>query len=84
MALSIEWTRRGARRCTFGIVERRHLVGEQLRRGQRVAQVVVDLGDGEAEIGEVPALPQHGEDVGLHRREFVLDDADLVLALGRR
>ena len=33
---------------------------------------------------QVPALAEHREDVGLHRRELVLDDADLVLASRRR
>ena len=67
----------------LGVVETGHLVGEQLRRGQRVAQVVVDLGHRETEVGEVAALAQHREDVGLHRGELVLGDADLVVALAR-
>ena len=48
----------------LGVVERCHLIADkQLRRGQDVSEIVIDLGDTEAEIGKVPALPQHGEQI---------------------
>jgi len=53
-------------------------VGEQLRRGQQVAQVVIDLGNGEAEAGEPALLMQHGGELALHGGELALGDADLV------
>jgi hypothetical protein len=58
-------------------------VGEQLRRGQHVAQVVVDLRHREAERGEMALLLQHRGEVALHRAELALRDADLVVAPGR-
>ena len=45
---------------------------------------MVDLGHRKAQISKVTALAQHREDIGLHGRQFVLHNADLVLATGRR
>ena len=59
------------------------LVGQQLRGGEQVAQIVVDLGDGKAERGEPALLMQHGNEVALHVGQFALGDADLVAALAR-
>ena len=58
-------------------------VGEELRRGEHVAEVVVDLRDGEAEIGEVALLAQRPLEVALHGGEMLLGDADLVAAAAR-
>jgi hypothetical protein len=59
------------------------LVRQQLRRGQQVAQVVVDLGYRQAEGGEPALLMQHRHQVALHVAQFALGDADLVAALAR-
>ena len=59
------------------------LVRQQLRRRQQIAQIVVDLGDREAERGEPALLMQHRHQVALHVGQFALGDADLVAALAR-
>ena len=56
-------------------------VGDQLRRGQDVAHVVVDLGDGEAEIGQMLLFAEDALQLPLHAGELALGDADLVLAV---
>ena len=56
-------------------------VRDQLRVGQHVAQVVVDLADGEPERGEPALLLQGLRQLLLHVRELALGGADLVLAL---
>ncbi len=61
-----------------GIGQAAEAIGEKLRRGQHVAEVVVDLGDGEAEIGEVALLAERALQVALHGGEVLLGDADLV------
>ena len=53
-------------------------VGEQLRRSEQVAQVVIDLGHREPEPGEPALLMQHRGELGLHGGEFALGGADLV------
>ena len=53
-------------------------VGKQLRRGQQVAQIVIDLGHRKAERGEPALLVQHRGELGLHGRELALGGADLV------
>ena len=53
-------------------------VGQELRGGQHVAQLVVDLADREAELGEAALLAQLVGEHGLHLRERLLGDADLV------
>ena len=58
-------------------------VGEELRRGEEVAQVVVDLRHGEAEIGEMALLAERPLQVALHAGEMLLGDADLVAAAAR-
>ena len=59
------------------------LVRQQLRGRQQIAQIVVDLGDREAERGEPALLMQHRHQVALHVGQFALGDADLVAALAR-
>ena len=59
------------------------LVRQQLRGGQQVAQIVVDLRHREAERGEPALLMQHRHQVALHVGQFALGDADLVAALAR-
>src|SRR5690242_20999692 len=46
-------------------------VGDQLRRGEQVAQVVVDLRHREPERREVALLLQHRGKVALHRAELI-------------
>ena len=91
MARSSERTSFGAKRAHqlgretlhLGVGQGRKLVGEKLRRGQQIAQIVIDLGDGEAEGGEPALLMQHRHQVALHVRQFALGNADLVAALAR-
>ena len=59
---------------------RRQPLGEQLRGGEQVAQVVVDLGDREPERGEMALLLQHRGEIALHGGELALGGADLVAA----
>lgn len=83
MALSMAVAR--ARRQTLDLgIEGGDLIGQQLRRGERVAQIVIDLGDGQPQIGQMAALAQHGEQVGFHVGEFALDHADLVAPVAQR
>ena len=65
------------------IREARQLVGDQLRRRQDVAQVVIDLGDGETERRQPPLLLQHRGKIALHGVKLVLRHADLVVAAAR-
>ncbi len=53
----------------------------QLRGGQQVAQIVVDLGHRKAKGGKPTLLMQHRNQVALHVGQFALRDADLVAAL---
>ena len=62
----------------------RQPLGEQLRRGQQVAQVVVDLRHRQPERGEMVLLLQHRGDVELHGGQLALGGADLVEAVRRR
>ena len=57
----------------------RQPIGEQLRRGEQVAQIVVDLGDRKAEGGQPVLLRQHRSQIELHRCQLALGGADLVL-----
>ena len=50
------------------ILDQAQAVRHQLRRGQDVAHVVVDLGDGQAEIGKVLLLAEHALQLRLHVR----------------
>jgi hypothetical protein len=59
------------------------LVRQQLRRGQKIAQVVIDLRDRKAERREMAFLMQHRDKVALHVRQFALRHADFVGALRR-
>ena len=66
-----------------GVGQAAEAIGEQLRRGQHVAEVVIDLGDGEAEIGQMALLAERPLQVALHGGEMLLGDADLVAAPAR-
>ena len=55
-------------------------VGEQLRRGEQIAQIVIDLRHREPEAGEPVLLMQHRGELDLHGRELALGGADLVVA----
>ncbi|MGY3583835.1 hypothetical protein ACVIF9_002512 [Bradyrhizobium sp. USDA 4350] len=52
-----------------------------MRGRQQIAQVVIDLGDGEPERGKPALLMQHRDEVALHVRQLALGNADLVAAL---
>ena len=54
----------------LGVGQGRKLVGEKLRRGQQIAQIVIDLGDREAERGEPALLMQHRGELALHGGEL--------------
>ena len=58
-------------------------VGEELRRGEHVPEVVIDLRHREAEIGEVTLLGERRLEVALHAGEMLLGDADLVAPAAR-
>ena len=73
----------GAKRCTPGSGRFARRSENKLRRGQQVAQIMIDLGHREAERGEPVLLMQHRGELGLHGRELALGDADLVGAAGR-
>ena len=70
----------GAKRCTFGIGQLDKLVGEQLRRGEQIAQVVIDLGHRQAERRQPVLLLQHRGELALHGGKLPLGRADLVAA----
>ena len=53
-------------------------VGEQLRRGQQIAQIVIDLGHREPERREPALLMQHRGELDLHGGKLALGGADLV------
>src|SRR5262249_28158610 len=53
-------------------------VCHQLGRGQDVAEIVVDLGDGGAERGQARLLLQGGAQLRLHVRKLMLGDTELV------
>ena len=78
MARSSEAISFGAKRCTVGSGMVVEAVGEQLRVGQHVAQVVVDLADREAERGQPVLLLQRLRQLPLHVRQLALGGADLV------
>ena len=59
---------------------RAEAIGDELGVRQHVAQVVIDLGDGEAERRQMALLAEHGDELELHLRQFLLGDADLVVA----
>ena len=77
-------TRRGTDPLHGRILDLLQAVAEELRGGQHVAQLVVDLADREAEIGEAALLAQFVGEHPLHARQRLLGEADLVVALGRR
>ena len=58
----------------------RELVGEQLRGGEQIAQVVIDLGHRQPERGEPALLMQHEGELALHGGELLLGGADFVAA----
>jgi site-specific DNA recombinase len=62
----------------LGVIKRCHLIRKQLCRCQRIAQIMIDLGHRQAEIGQVPALAQHGKEITLHFGQLALQNADLV------
>ena len=68
------------RRKTFDqrILGMHQPVGHQLRRSQDVAHVVVDLRDGEAEIGKVLLLLQGFLQLGLHGGEMTAGNRQFV------
>ena len=59
-------------------------VGNELRRRQHVAQIVVDARHRHAELGKPLALPELVGERALHRRQRRLGAADLVVAAARR
>ena len=74
-----------ARRRAFHtrVIGFRQHIRDQLRRSQRVAKVMVDLGHRAAKLGKVGALPERVCDRFFHARQGILCTADLVPA-GRR
>ena len=71
-ARSIASMSRGATRRTSGAALAVEAVGDEPRRRQDVAQIVVDLGDRGAERGEPRALAQRLAHRLLHRRQLAL------------
>ena len=59
----------------------RQAVRQQPRRRQDVAQVVVDLVRGRADLGQPRLLAQRGAQLALQVLELAVDDADLVVAV---
>ena len=59
MARSSEAMSFGAKRCTVGSCTSPKPVGDQLGRGQHVAQVMAHLADGQAQRGQPALLLQH-------------------------
>ena len=66
-----------------GVGQAAEAVGEELGRGQHVPEIVIDLGDGEAEIGEMTLFAERPLQVALHGGQTLLGDADLVAAAAR-
>ena len=81
MARSSVATSRGATRWTASSLMPLEAVGQELRRRQHVAQLMVDLADREPELGEAPLLAQLVRERRLHLRERALGEADLVGAV---
>ena len=65
------------------VTDRRQPVGHQLCGGEDVAHVMIDLGDGKAEIGEPFLAFQRALQLFLHGGKFALGDAELVVAIAR-
>ena len=59
------------------------LIRQQLRGGEQVAQIVIDLRNCETERGEPALLMQHGHEIALHVCELALSNTDLVGARAR-
>ncbi len=66
----------------LGIVAGVEAVGQQHRRGEDVAEVVVDLADRRPQRREPLALPQRVAHAPLHTAHLALDDAEFVAAGG--
>ena len=64
-----------------GIGHAGELVRKQLRGGQQIAQIVVDLRHRKAKSGEPALLMLHRHQIALHDGQFTFCDADLVAAL---
>ena len=62
------------------IGEGREAVGEKLRRCQHIAQIVIDLGDGEAERSQMLFLVQFAHECALRHRERIFGEPDFIAA----
>ena len=71
----------GRERLDGGVLHRAQAIGHELRRGQDVAHVVIDLGDREAKIGQMLLFAERLAQMLLHAGEFPLGNADLVGAI---
>ena len=60
------------------VVDHRQAVGNQMRRGQHVAEVMAHLGNGKAQGREPALLLQHGGEFRLQIVEFGFGKPDLV------
>ena len=65
----------------LGIAAGGQPVGDQGRRREDVAQIVIDLADRAAQSGEPGLLAEGGAQARLHLHQLMLGDPDLVLAL---
>ena len=74
--------RRGALHAR--VIRCRERVGRKLSGGERIAQIMIDLGDGLAELGKSLSLAECIGDGAFHVGQRVLGAADLILPRGRR
>ncbi len=65
------------------IVGIREAIGQELRRGQHIAHVVIDLGNREPERSQMFFLFQLADQDVLHDGEFLFGISNLVIAAGR-
>ena len=68
----------GRKALHIGIGQGEQAVGNELRRAEQVAQIVVDFRHREAERRKPALLLEHRGEFGLHGRQLALGDADLV------
>jgi hypothetical protein len=65
------------------IADRRQTVRHELRGGEDIAHVVIDLGHRQAEIGKAFTAFQRLLKLSLHGRQFALGNSEFVIAFAR-
>ncbi len=66
------------------IFKHRKPVRDQLRMGQQIAKIMIDLADGEAQLRQPALLFEQVLKLALHLRQFTFRTADFISPVGRR